>query len=411
MNYQVKNIYGKTNNKNITVRVSGSKSITARAMLISALADGESTLFNAQFSDDCATFLKCLNALGISTHTNGTTVKITGCGGKLAVNQAEINVGSAGTAARFMPAFLAFQKGKFYVDSSAQMKNRPVEPLITALTQLGARFTFLEKENSFPFIIEGTSTPKTLIEVDISKSSQYLSALLISAVCANKTVTIKPTGFHGRDYIDMTLNIMWSFGVNVEENNGVFTVNGRYSSKKYDIEPDVSAACYFYAMNKILGTSVAVNGVFPHSMQGDIKFINLLKTFNGGTVDMHAFSDQTLTLAAIAPYLAKPTHITGVKHIRGQECDRIKAIICNLTSLGVECEEYDDGVKIYPAPDGGIKPATIRTFGDHRVAMSFALTGLRADGIIIENAEVCSKTFAEYFQTLDNVCAELTRKS
>ncbi len=410
MNYQVKNIYGKTNNKNITVRVSGSKSITARAMLISALADGESTLFNAQFSDDCATFLKCLNALGISTHTNGTTVKITGCGGKLAVNQAEINVGSAGTAARFLPAFLAFQKGKFYVDSSAQMKNRPVEPLITALTQLGARFTFLEKENSFPFIIEGTSTPKTLIEVDISKSSQYLSALLISAVCANKTVTIKPTGFHGRDYIDMTLNIMWSFGVNVEENNGVFTVNGRYSSKKYDIEPDVSAACYFYAMNKILGTSVAVNGVFPHSMQGDIQFINLLKTFNGGTVDMHAFSDQTLTLAAIAPYLAKPTHITGVKHIRGQECDRIKAIICNLTSLGVECEEYDDGVKIYPAPDGGIKPATIRTFGDHRVAMSFALTGLRADGIIIENAEVCSKTFAEYFQTLDNVCAELTRK-
>lgn len=411
MNYQVKNIYGKTNNKNITVRVSGSKSITARAMLISALADGESTLFNAQFSDDCATFLKCLNALGISTHTIGTTVKITGCGGKLAVNQAEINVGSAGTAARFLPAFLAFQKGKFYVDSSAQMKNRPVEPLITALTQLGARFTFLEKENSFPFIIEGTSTPKTVIEVDISKSSQYLSALLISAVCANKTVTIKPTGFHGRDYIDMTLNIMWSFGVNVEENNGVFTVNGRYSSKKYDIEPDVSAACYFYAMNKILGTSVAVNGVFPHSMQGDIKFINLLKTFNGGTVDMHAFSDQTLTLAAIAPYLAKPTHITGVKHISGQECDRIKAIICNLTSLGVECEEYDDGVKIYPAPDGGIKPATIRTFGDHRVAMSFALTGLRADGIIIENAEVCSKTFAEYFQTLDNVCAELTRKS
>ena len=407
MNYQVKNIYGKTNNKNITVRVSGSKSITARAMLISALADGESTLFNAQFSDDCATFLKCLNALGISAHTNGTTVKITGCGGKLAVNQAEINVGSAGTAARFLPAFLAFQKGKFYVDSSAQMKNRPVEPLITALTQLGARFTFLEKENSFPFIIEGTSTPKTTVEVDISKSSQYLSALLISAVCANKTVTIKPTGFHGRDYIDMTLNIMWSFGVNVEENNGVFTVNGRYSSKKYDIEPDVSAACYFYAMNKILGTSVAVNGVFPHSMQGDIKFIKLLKTFNGGTVDMSAFSDQTLTLAAIAPYLAKPTHITGVKHIRGQECDRIKAIISNLKAMRVRCEEFEDGVKIYPSQP---QPAAIKTFGDHRVAMSFALTGLRADGIVIEDAEVCSKTFKDYFNVLDGVCAQLALK-
>lgn len=407
MNYQVKNIYGKTNNKNITVRVDGSKSITARAMLIAALAEGESTLSGAQFSDDCATFLKCLNALGIKSEVNGTTVKITGCGGKLAVNQAEINVGSAGTAARFLPAFLAFQSGKFKVDSSAQMKNRPVEPLITALTQLGARFTFLEKENSFPFIIEGTTSPSTQITVDISKSSQYLSALLMSAVCAGKPVLVKSIGSHGRDYIDMTLNIMWSFGVNVEENNGAFTVNGRYSARQYDIEPDVSAACYFYAINKILGTSVAVNGVFPHSMQGDIKFIKLLKTFNGGTVDMSAFSDQTLTLAAIAPYLAKPTHITGVKHIRGQECDRIKAICANLKAMRVKCEEFEDGVKIYPSQP---QPATIKTFGDHRVAMSFALTGLRADGIVIENAEVCSKTFKNYFTVLDGVCAQLALK-
>ncbi len=407
MNYQVKNIYGKTNNKNITVRVDGSKSITARAMLIAALAEGESTLSGAQFSDDCATFLKCLNALGIKSEVNGTTVKITGCGGKLAVNQAEINVGSAGTAARFLPAFLAFQSGKFKVDSSAQMKNRPVEPLITALTQLGARFTFLEKENSFPFIIEGTTSPSTQITVDISKSSQYLSALLMSSVCAGKPVCVKAVGSHGHDYIDMTLNIMWSFGVNVEENNGAFTVNGRYSARQYDIEPDVSAACYFYAINKILGTSVAVNGVFPHSMQGDIKFIKLLKTFNGGTVDMSAFSDQTLTLAAIAPYLAKPTHITGVKHIRGQECDRIKAIISNLKAMRVKCEEFEDGVKIYPSQP---QPATVKTFGDHRVAMSFALTGLRADGIVIENAEVCSKTFKDYFNVLDGVCAQLALK-
>lgn len=407
MNYQVKNIYGKTNNKNITVRVEGSKSITARAMLIAALAEGESTLSGAQFSDDCATFLKCLNALGIKSEVNGTTVKITGCGGKLAVNQAEINVGSAGTAARFLPAFLAFQSGKFKVDSSAQMKNRPVEPLITALTQLGARFTFLEKENSFPFIIEGTTSPSTQITVDISKSSQYLSALLMSAVCAGKPVLVKSIGSHGRDYIDMTLNIMWSFGVNVEENNGAFTVNGRYSARQYDIEPDVSAACYFYAINKILGTSVAVNGVFPHSMQGDIKFIKLLKTFNGGTVDMSAFSDQTLTLAAIAPYLAKPTLITGVKHIRGQECDRIKAIISNLKAMRVRCEEFEDGVKIYPSQP---QPAMVKTFGDHRVAMSFALTGLRSDGIVIENAEVCSKTFKNYFTVLDGVCAQLALK-
>ncbi|MDE7329866.1 MAG: 3-phosphoshikimate 1-carboxyvinyltransferase [Clostridia bacterium] len=406
MDYTVKKIYGKTHNNSVTVSVPGSKSITARALLISAIAEGTSTLYGVQFSDDCQTFLNCVKALGISAEVDGTTVKITGCGGKLPVKQAEINVGSAGTAARFLPAFLAFQDGKFTVNCSEQMKSRPVEPLINSLKSLGARFAFLEKENSFPFIIEGTSSPAQTVETDVTKSSQFLSALLISAVCAGKPLTVIPRGSHGMDYVNMTVDMMWSFGVNVEENGGRYTVNGGYSAKKYDIEPDVSAACYFYAINKILGTDITVKGIMPHSMQGDVKFINLIKNFDGGKVDMSAFSDQTLTLAAIAPYLKKPTEIFGVKHIRGQECDRINAIVTNLTAMGVKCEEREDGVKIYPSNP---KPAKINTFGDHRAAMSFALTGLRADGIVIRNAEVCSKTFKDYFTVLDNLCAELTK--
>lgn len=404
MNFQVENIYGKIKNKRISVSVPGSKSITARALLIAALANGESTLYNAQFSDDCATFLNCLKGLGIECNVEGTTVKIKGCGGKLSKKSAGIDVGSAGTAARFLPAFLAFQDGEYTLNCSQQMKNRPVEPLIHCLKSLGATFKFLGKENSYPFIIRGTKNPKSSVSVDITKSSQYLSALLISSVCAGKEIIIKTAGTHGLDYVDMTLNMMWSFGVCVEEREG-YRVSGNYSAKKYDIEPDISAACYFYAINKILGTEISVNGIMLHSMQGDMRFIKLLENFDGGRVDMSAFSDQALTLAAIAPYLKTPTEIFGVEHIRGQECDRIKAICENLNAMGVKCEERVDGVKIYPAQP---KPAQINTYGDHRVAMSFAITGLRADGIVIENAEVCSKTFKDYFTVLGGVIKQLT---
>lgn len=404
MDYAVKNIYGKTNSNKVSVSVPGSKSITARAMLISAIAKGQSILYGVQFSDDCATFLECLKALGIESEVNGTTLKINGCGGKLPVKKAHINVGSAGTAARFIPALLAFSDGEFTVDSSDQMKKRPVEPLICALEQIGAKFTFLEKENSFPFIIKGTSKPNLQAEVNIGQSSQFLSALLISSVCAGKPFKIKTLGEHGLNYVIMTLDMMWSFGVNVKEGAGEYTVFGKYSAKKYDIEPDVSAAAYFYAINKILGTNVEVKGVMPHSMQGDIKFIELLKNFNGGKVDMNGFSDQALTLAAIAPYLDNPTEICGVEHIRKQECDRINAIAVNLKAMGVKCEERPDSVIIYPSQP---KPAQIQTFGDHRVAMSFAVTGLRADGIVIKDAEVCSKTFKEYFTVLDEVTSKL----
>lgn len=404
MNYEVKNIYGKIVNKKADVCVPGSKSITARALLLAALADGTSCLYGAQFSDDCQTFLTALQALGINEEVEGTTVKICGCGGNIPVRTAEINVDSAGTAARFLTALLAFQDGEYTLHSSEQMKRRPQKPLIEALQRAGAKFEFSEREYCFPFKVYGTRAIADKISVDVEKSSQYLSAVLMCAVCADKPVKVVPQGTHGMDYVNMTLDIMWSFGVPVEENGGVYTVNGGYTAKKYDIEPDVSAACYFYAMNRILGTEISVRGVMPHTSQGDYKFIELIKNFDGGTVDMSAFSDQSLTLAAVAPYFSKPTTVTGIAHVRGQECDRIKAACANLSAMGVPVEERDDGFTVYPSKPHG---AVINTFGDHRVAMSFALTGLRTDGVIIQNAEVCSKTFKEYFSTLDELIGRL----
>ena len=392
----------KINNKNAVVSVPGSKSVTARAMLLAAIADGNSTLYGVSPCDDCFTFLNCLKNLGINCDLQGDTLKITGCGGKLSVDKAEIDVGSAGTAARFLPAFLAFQEGKFTVKCSEQMKKRPVAPLVEALKSLGAKITFLENENCFPMIIEGGISAYE-VDVDVQKSSQFLSALLISAVCAKKPVKIKRKGAHGMGYVNMTLDMMWSFGVTVKENGNIYEVFGNYTAKKYDIEPDISAACYFYAMNRLLGTDIKVKGLMPHSMQSDGKFINLIKTFDGGKIDMGSFSDQALTMAACAPFFSKPTEICGVAHIRGQECDRIAAICENLKNAGVRCEEQEDGVIIYPSE---FNPVRIKTFGDHRVAMSFAISGLASEGVVIENAEVCSKTFPRYFEILDSLWKE-----
>ena len=408
MDYSVPCIYGRIKNKKATVKVPGSKSITARALLVAALADGTSVLVGAGLSDDCTTFIGCLESLGIKAEVNGENVTVHGCGGKLPVNSGEVYVGSAGTAARFITALLAFSDGKFTVRSSEQMKSRPVAPLISALSEAGACFEFLEKENCFPFIICGTSSPARRITVDIDKSSQFLSAAMMAAVCAKDGLEICVRGSHGMKYVAMTADIMWSFGVEVKEEGGVYSVpaGSRYKPRRYDIEPDISAACYFYAMNRILGSQISVKGVMPHSMQGDTQFIKLMQGgFDGGVVDMSSFSDQALTMAAVAPYFSRPTEIRGVSHIRGQECDRINAMACALSAMHVRCEELPDGVIIYPSSPSA---AEINTFGDHRVAMSFAVTGLRAEGIVIKDAEVCAKTFGGYFDVLNELIKQLT---
>ena len=406
MNYKVPKIYGSIKNPKQYVTVPGSKSITARALLLAALADGRSTLYGAQVTGDCAEFIQGLRSLGIKVEVDGTTVNVEGCGGTLPVKEAEVYVGSAGTAARFLTALAALSNGRFSFDSSEQMKRRPIAPLINSLKETGATFTFLGEENCFPFIVEGAKNPAQRVKVNIDKSSQYLSALLISAVCAKNGMEIEVEGSHGMNYVNMTLDMMWSFGVDVAQSGNTYFVRGAYEPKSYDIEPDISAACYFYAMNKILGTNICVRGVMPHTMQGDYKLIELLNNFDGGLVDMSSFSDQALTLAAIAPYLKEPTTITGIGHIRGQECDRISAIVKNLTALGAKVEEGSDCVKIYPSELLG---CPLDSFGDHRVAMAFAVTGLRCGNVTIKNAEVCGKTFENYFEVLSDLIKKLTQ--
>ncbi len=445
--YSVRCIYdilqSKMGSAALTVRVPGSKSITNRAMLLAILADGPSRLKGALFSDDSRHFLQCVEAMGFPVKTDeaACTIDVTGFGGQIPAKEASLFVGSAGTAARFLTALLGVLPGTYHMDASTQMRKRPMAPLLASLQQLGAQVTFHEKEGFFPFTISGHGFQTRQLTVAINQSSQFLSALLIASACSREDVTIHTTGSHGMAYIDITRRMMEQFGVHTYTvtadsttsddipSSPTFRIPGgqTYQAQKYQIEPDVSAACYFYAMAPLLGIDVIVEDVHPDSMQGDIQFLRLLEQmgcrltdtdtgilvqgpadgiYQGITADMSACSDQAITLAALAPFAQTPTTITGIGHIRFQESDRIAAIATELTRMGIRCEETADSITIWP---GAPTPTTVETYDDHRMAMGFSLIGLRAPGITILDPGCCRKTFENYFQVLDEVVAQLTR--
>ena len=351
--------------------------------------------------------MDCVQKLGIETKVeeDNCNVTVNGHGGQVSAKDAAIYVGSAGTAARFLAAFLGLSEGTHYMDASAQMRKRPMGPLLKTLTGIGASF----------------------VSVNINDSSQFLSALLISLGAYPGESVIRVEGTHGMAYIDMTVRMMEQFGIKVQSENGVYKIakQGGYQAKKYDIEPDVSAACYFYAMAALLGISITVSGVHEESLQGDVEFVHILEKMGcicedtpegicvskpangilkGVDVNMHSCSDQAITLAAIAPFADTPTTIRGIAHIRLQESNRIAAICTELTRMGIRCEEGEDSITIWP---GTPKPALIQTYDDHRMAMGFSLVGLRAEGIVINDPMCCKKTFEHYFDVLDEIVEKI----
>ncbi len=425
-----------------TVEVPGSKSITNRALLLAALSEGEVRLDGVLFSDDSRYFLEALKSLGfrMDIRESENRVIVEGCGGRIPRSEGEIHVGSAGTAARFLTALLGVSDGTWSIQASPQMQRRPMKPLFEALFSLGAQVDWLGEPWHLPVRIAGagkcrrtsesgrrefdSSDSDTVLSMDISESTQFLSAFLLVAPVFAEGLRIRITSKKkDGSYIRITRRMMEQFGVQtgLRGEEYVIPAGSVYRRKSYPIEPDVSAACYFYAAAAVTGGTARVKGVHRNGMQGDLKFLGVLERMGcdvrdepdgvlvvgpgrqaarlrGLTVDMNDFSDQALTLAAIAPYANASVEIRNVAHIRGQESDRIHAIVTNLTRAGITCTEYSDGVRIEP---GQPRPCRIETFDDHRVAMAFAVTGLCADGIIIENPMCCRKTFEHYFDLLD----------
>lgn len=418
----------------LTVSVPGSKSITNRAMLLALLADGVTTLEGCLFSDDSRHFLACVRDLGfpVCADEKTGTVSITGFGGRIPKKEASLYVGSAGTAARFLTALAGTSHGVYHLDASLQMRRRPMAPLLASLRELGAEIICEDREGFFPFTVKGHGFCRRNLTVNIEQSSQFLSALLIAAVCSNQDISIQTQGSHGMSYIAITTRMMEQFGIRIQthDQGRSFLIPGgqSYQARHYQIEPDVSAACYFYAMAPLLGIPVLVENVHLSSMQGDIQFLQLLArmgclltetekgillegsaggVYDGITADLSACSDQAITLAALAPFANTPTVITGIGHIRYQESDRIAAIAAELTRMGVPCREEPDRITIWPKPPYA---AAVQTYDDHRMAMGFSLTGLRASGIAIEDPGCCRKTFETYFDVLDDVVSRLPSK-
>ncbi|MDP4146493.1 MAG: 3-phosphoshikimate 1-carboxyvinyltransferase [Bacillota bacterium] len=423
--YTVRKYTGK---KQIEVEVPGSKSITNRALMLAALSDGKCTLNGVLFSDDSRAFLSCLIDLGFEViiEEDKKRVTIYGLAGNIPNRNAEINVRSAGTAARFLTTMLAFAGGNYTLNSSEQMKKRPMEPLLSILRQSGVSIHCLEEEGHFPFRLSSNGVTIEEIAIDTNISSQFASSLLMAGILLPKGLRIQMLGNRVKGaYIRTTLSMMEQFGIKFTQDGSIYTVpNGcHYNVETYNIEPDVSGACYFYAMAPLLGASVLVKNVHYNSIQGDIKFLDVLEQlgcvtedteqgirvsgvnngiFNGITIDMNNFSDQTMTLAVLAPFANSPTTIENISHIRHQETDRINAILQELTKLGIQCEEVKEqkGIRIYP---GIIHPETIETYEDHRMAMAFTLIGLRVGGIKISNPNCCAKTFENYFKLIDKI--------
>lgn len=413
----------------LSASVPGSKSITNRALLTAALAEGKSTLRGVLFSEDSRDLIRCLDGLSVPMEVceAGREVRVTGSGGRIPVKNARVNVGSAGTAARFLAAAFGLSDGVYRMDSSEQMKRRPMEPLIAALRDVGAGIRCLEQEGHFPMEIAGNGGRPFACTVNIDQSSQFLSALLIAAGAGGNEAVITAEGTHGTGYIRMTTALMRQFGAEVSHEGRVYRIPAgtHYTGRDFAVEPDVSAACYFYAAAAVLGIAVTVPGVHSKSLQGDLRFLNILEEMgctvtdtaegirvlgpagghlHGITADFSAFSDQSMTLAAIAPFTDSPVEITDIGHIRLQESDRLHGMAAELARLGIRCEELADSLKIWP---GAPQPAQVQTYGDHRMAMSFALMGLRSPGIVITDPLCCRKTFEDYFTELDRFCGAL----
>jgi len=422
---------------NAVVRVPGSKSLTNRALLIASLANGTTHLTNALFSDDSRYFAKALQTLGFDVQLEEASYKmtVTGLGGKIPANKAELFIGNAGTAARFLSAFLTLGNGEYILDGEPRMRERPIGDLVDSLTQLGATLSPLsQRERSEgegevssicpPVKITASGLPGGKTKIAGNISSQFLSALLMVAPYAQSEIEITlSTELNSKPYVDMTLSIMKDFGVEIERDGYKrFEIHPNSYSliPNYPIESDASAASYFFAAPVICGGTVKVENISRKSVQGDIAFLDVLQQMgcsvtetdncilvtghselHGIDVDMRDIPDTAQTLAAIAPFASSPTRIRGIASARVKETDRVHATCTELARLSVQVEEHEDGMTIHPCQT--FKPASIQTYNDHRMAMAFSLIGLRFDGVTIENPSCVSKTFPNYFEVLETL--------
>jgi 3-phosphoshikimate 1-carboxyvinyltransferase len=411
-----------------SIRPPGSKSITNRALVIAALAEGTSVLRGALASEDTQVMIESLTRLGIQVAeaNEGTTLTVHGCGGLVPNQEADLFIGNSGTTVRFLTAMLAACAGRFRLDGIPRMRERPIADLIATLNQLGGNVVSELNTGCPPVIVHAAGLRGGEAKIRGDVSSQFLSALLLAAPYARGNVRVLVEGeLVSQPYVRMTLGLMGDFGVAIPEGDlSQFDIAGpqHYRGREYSIEPDASAASYFWGAVAVTGGEVTVRGLGRAALQGDVAFVDCLakmgcdvrensegitvtgKPLRGIDVDMNAISDTAQTLGVVALFANGPTTIRGIAHVRHKETDRIGDLARELRKFGARVDEFDDGLQITPPPSyRSFRGASIATYNDHRMAMSLALAGLMLPGVVIQNPGCTAKTYPHFFDDLQRL--------
>lgn len=400
-----------------TIIVPGSKSLTNRALVCAVLAKGTSTLDNVLFSDDTEAMFEVARALGANVNVDEQTnrVVVTGVDGAPAPGPTDLDVRMSGTTARFSVPLASRGSGLYTVDGHPSMQARPMGTIADALRQLGDRI----EGDALPMRVSAEGGRGGTIDLAASVSSQFASGILLSAPGVPGGLVLRLVGeVVSQPYLDMTVAVMAAFGSGVTADSNIYDVpaDDGYTATDYQIEPDASAASYFFGAAAVTGGRVRIDGLGTSSLQGDVDFVRVLERMgaevtmtadsttvvgpsqlSGVDVDMADISDTAQTLAAIAPFASSPTRVTGIDFIRNKETDRIAAVVAELRRLGIDASEDDDGFTVHP---GTPQSGTVQTYEDHRMAMSFSLIGLRQPGISIADPACVAKTVPEFFEIL-----------
>lgn len=421
--YKTKTAY----NSYAEINIPGSKSITNRALILASLSENPVIIKNPLFSDDTVYMIEGLKTLGnnIEISSDKKTIKVRGNKTREFGNQ-KIFVGNAGTVMRFLVSYIASRKGEIIIEGSPRMNERPIGELVNSMRELGAEIKYLQKEGYPPLKISAKGISKTSVHVSGKNSSQYLSSVLLSAPYFEKGLDIiVSSNIISKPYVNMTLKMIEQFGGKAElTSTGYKILPQKYNNlTEYSVEGDMSSASYFLAAALVTKSKIKINNFFAESIQGDYKLLDILKkhglkvieqkkdyiiaegteNYSGFNLNLNDTPDIVPTLAVTALFADSPTVIKDVESLRVKECDRISALCTEIKKLNGNIIEYQDGFKIIPKPFSEYKGCNIATYDDHRIAMSFAVAGLKISGINILNPKCVSKTFPQFFDEFEKI--------
>jgi 3-phosphoshikimate 1-carboxyvinyltransferase len=415
--------------------IPSSKSLSIRALLLASFSDGVSIIRNVLDSDDTNNCLNALKSLNIKIKQVGSRdFEIIGCGGNINLeSDIEVFVGSSGITSRFLVALLSVSNfhHKITINCTPQLQKRPIKVLTDALLKINANIEYRNNDGFLPLTIKQRNLSvenniDNIIEISGRDSSQYVSSILMLAPLI--ALKVKPIDIDSDEhpYIQMALQTMKDFGIKWKERDDVYIFEKqKYKATDFTIEIDFNTANYFFSIACITGGKIEINNINKNTLQPGLLFLSILEKLGctieyktssiivkggdihgGFDIDMFKIAEMTITLSVLAIFADAPIKITGVSHIRKHETDRIHAIYNELTKLNVKCDEFDDGIKIYPTSTSSLKSVNIDTYDDHRIAMSFALLGLK-NGIILDNPNCVSKTCPTFFNLLETIGVKL----